>query len=152
MSTEHIAVIDHRVTALEDDRNEMLQVLKELNVAVNKLVIIDERQVQAAIIMDRLTKSADRAHERIDVVSGEMGSRIDGVRSEVQGVVSALGKSVSALKSEAHDAHVKIEARIDELEKAEVENKRVRGWVFAIIGLLGLAVAGAILKLIGLSV
>ena len=141
MSPEHIAVIDHRVTALEDDRNEMLQVLKELNVAVNKLVIIDERQVQAALIMDRLTKSADRAHERID-----------GVRSEVQGVVSALGKSVSALKSEAHDAHVKIEARIDELEKAEVENKRVRGWVFAIIGLLGLAVAGAILKLIGLSV
>jgi len=152
MTEQDMAVIGHRVSALETDRNEILQVLKELNVAVNKLVIIDERQVQAALIMDRLVKSTDRAHERIDAVSGEMGSRIDTVKTEITEVTSALGKSVGALRSEAAETHKQLEGRIDELEKAEVENKRVRGWVFAIIALIGLGVAGALLKLIGLTV
>ena len=140
MTEQDMAVIGHRVSALETDRNEILQVLKELNVAVNKLVIIDERQ------------STDRAHERIDAVSGEMGSRIDTVKTEITEVTSALGKSVGALRSEAAETHKQLEGRLDELEKAEVENKRVRGWVFALIAVIGLGVAGALLKLIGLSV
>ena len=163
MSEANLAIIGHRVAALESDRNEILQVLKELNVAVNKLVIIDERQVQAALIMDRLVKTNDRAHERLDEMAAEFANRIDRYKTEcvmrdtdhsksIEDLTSALGKSVSALKSEAVDTHKTREARSDELEKAEVENKRVRGWVFALIAVIGLGVAGALLKLIGLSV
>jgi hypothetical protein len=161
VSDENIAIIGHRVASLEEDRNEILQVLKELNVAVNKLVIIDERQVQAALIMDRLTKTTDRAHQRIDEVAGELAERIDRSKSEcmvrdtsltksVEDLTSALGKSVSALKTEQSELHTKIDNRMRELEHAEVENRRIRTMIFGAMALLGTAVAAAIFKLIGL--
>ena len=161
MAEANIAVIGHRVAALEEDRNEILQVLKELNVAVNKLVIIDERQVQAALIMDRLTKTTDRAHQRIDEMATELAERIDrsksecmgrdtGISKSVEDLTSALGKSVSALKTEQQELHEKIDQRMRALENAEIENKRVRGWVFASIGVMALALGGAVFKLIGL--
>ena len=160
--SENIAIIGHRVAALEEDRNEILQVLKELNVAVNKLVIIDERQVQAALIMDRLTKTTDRAHQRIDEAVSELSERMDRSKSEcmlrdseqaksLEELTSALGKSVSALKTEQKELHERIDVRMRALENAEIENHRIRGWVFAAIGLLGAAVAAAIFKLIGLA-
>jgi hypothetical protein len=161
MTEENIAIIGHRVASLEEDRNEILQVLKELNVAVNKLVIIDERQVQAALIMDRLTKTTDRAHQRIDEVAGELAERIDRAKSEsvvrdtgmtksIEDLTSALGKSVSALKTEQQELHTKIDNRMRALEHAEVENRRIRTIIFGAMALLGTAVAAAILKVIGL--
>jgi heme oxygenase len=137
-------------------------VLKELNVAVNKLVIIDERQVQAALIMDRLTKTTDRAHQRIDEVVGELSDRIDRSKSEcvmrdtehakgLEELTSALGKSVSALKTEHREMHTQLERRVTALEHAEIENRRVRNTLFAGVGLLGVAVVGAFFKLIGLA-
>jgi hypothetical protein len=160
--SENIAIIGHRVAALEEDRNEILQVLKELNVAVNKLVIIDERQVQAALIMDRLTKTTDRAHQRIDEMATELAERIDrsksecmvrdtGISKSVEDLTSALGKSVSALKTEQKELHEKIDVRMRTLENAEIENQRIRGWVFAAIGVMALALGGAVFKLIGLA-
>jgi phage I-like protein len=162
VAEENIAIIGHRVASLEEDRNEILQVLKELNVAVNKLVIIDERQVQAALIMDRLTKTTDRAHQRIDEAVSELSERLDRSKSEcmlrdseqaksLEDLTSALGKSVSALKTEQKELHEKIDARMRTLENAEIENQRIRGWVFAAIGVMALALGGAVFKLIGLA-
>lgn len=162
MAEANIAVIGHRVASLEEDRNEILQVLKELNVAVNKLVIIDERQVQAALIMDRLTKTTDRAHQRIDEVTAELADRIDRSKSEsvlrdmeqnksVEELTSVLGKSVSALQASQQDLKETIDQRIRTLENAEIENKRIRGWFFGAIGVVALALGAAVFKLIGLA-
>jgi phage I-like protein len=162
VAEENIAIIGHRVASLEEDRNEILQVLKELNVAVNKLVIIDERQVQAALIMDRLTKTTDRAHQRIDEAVSELSERLDRSKSEcmlrdseqaksLEDLTSALGKSVAALKTEHREMHKDLEGRVRLLENAEIENRRIRNVLFTAMGLLGAAVAAAIFKLIGLA-
>jgi len=65
-ANNNVELMEHRIEMLEETHSEIKIVLKELTTAVNKLIIVDERQVQAAVALDRLTKNVDKAHERID--------------------------------------------------------------------------------------
>ena len=64
----NVELLHHRVGSLEDQQDEIKDVLKELTTAIHKLIIIDERQVQAALAMDRLSSSNEKLHERVDKI------------------------------------------------------------------------------------
>lgn len=61
-----IDLLEHRVNSINEAHDEIKDVLKELTVAIHKLVIVDERQVQAALAMDRLSKEIDRVERKVD--------------------------------------------------------------------------------------
>ena len=136
-----LALIDHRLSAIEDSHNDLKDAIKDLTVAINKLAVIDERQVQSALVLDKLSNAVDKAHTRIDNQNAHIVSAVDAERK--------------AREEQARmDAEVikLIDRRVDALEKAEVENQRLRGWAFGAIGVLGLGVGAALLKIIGLTV
>lgn len=137
---DHFPLLDHRITNLEENQNELKMVLKEIAVAVQKLVLIDQRQVDTATIMDRLASNVDRGHNRIDLLQMEINNTVTKEREKREEEKKAILDSAKQLEN-----------RVDALEKADVENKRVRNWAFSIVTLMGVAIVGGIFKLIGLS-
>jgi hypothetical protein len=76
-------LLDHRVRTLEDNHDELKDVLRELTSAMNKLVIIDEKQIQSALIMDRLAgdirdvkQTIKEQAERHEKTMARLGERI----------------------------------------------------------------------------
>jgi uncharacterized protein YukE len=65
MGGPNMELLDHRVTELEENHEELKDVLKDLTNAINKLAIIDEKQVQSALIMDRLSGEIKDIHKDI---------------------------------------------------------------------------------------
>ena len=95
-----IDLLEHRVNSINEAHDEIKDVLKELTVAIHKLVIVDERQVQAALAMDRLSKEIDRVERKVD----------DNKR--------AADKSIERMGE-----------RIGPLELAAPQNRQAFGWV-----------------------
>ena len=64
---EHINVelLQHRVGSLEEQQEEIKDVLKELTTAIHKLIIVDERQIQVALAMDRLSAANNKIEEHL---------------------------------------------------------------------------------------
>lgn len=76
MSDPRIELLEHRVNSIDDSQDEMKTVLKELTAAIHKLVIVDERQVQAALAMDRLSTRVDEHKKATDDSLRRLGERI----------------------------------------------------------------------------
>ena len=129
-----LALIDHRLSSIENGYSELRDAIKELAAAINKLAIIDERQVQSALVMDKLTNAVDKAHSRVD------------------NLTSDFARAMEAARKECHTVTSELERRVSVLEKADVENRRVRNWAFGLVTLVTVGVLGGLLKLIGLSV
>lgn len=62
-------LIGHRVALLEEHHDEMKTVLKELTVAINKLAIVDERQVQSISNIQKLTDDGERIRVKLEDMS-----------------------------------------------------------------------------------
>ncbi len=88
MTPERGELFDHRLNLLEENHSEMKQVLKEVSTALNKLVLIDERQVQAALSIDRLSNRLDKYDERL---AAEY--------LKVESALKTMGQRVGALES-----------------------------------------------------
>lgn len=73
---DHVSVelLHHRVGSLENQQDEIKEVLRELTTAIHKLIIVDERQIQAALAMDRLSASNDKLHERFDELADRVAA------------------------------------------------------------------------------
>ena len=129
-----LALIDHRLSSIEQGYIELRDAIKDLAAAINKLAIIDERQVQSALVMDKLTTAVDKAHSRVDNLTSE------------------FARAMEAAKVECVTITKELERRVDALEKSDVENRRVRNWAFGLVTLVAVGVLGGLLKMIGLSV
>lgn len=106
-----IALIEHRLTSMEASHDDLRDAIKELTVAINKLAIIDERQVQSALILDRLSNSVEKAHARID------------------GLQNDFARALERAKEECHSARSELEKRLIDLEKSEPLQKKTTEWV-----------------------
>ncbi len=76
MTDPRIELLEHRVNSIDDSQDEMKTVLKELTAAIHKLVIVDERQVQAALALDRLSTRVDDNKKATDESLRRLGERI----------------------------------------------------------------------------
>ena len=106
-----------------------------LEMLVNKVSKIDmviEMQRRQEAVLEKLADSV----QRLSVIE----ERQNADRIEMR----EMSKSISR-------TFERFVERIDRLEKAEVENQRIRGWVWAAIGTAGAAGMAAILALIGIG-
>ena len=106
-----------------------------LEMLVNKVSKIDmviEMQRRQEAVLEKLADSV----QRLSVIE----ERQNADRIEMR----EMSKSISR-------TFERFGERIDRLEKAEVENQRIRGWVWAAIGTAGAAGMAAILALIGIG-
>lgn len=131
MSTSHdpISLIEHRLSSVEESHSDLKDAIKELTMAINKLAIIDERQVQSALIMDKLSAAIDKAHSRID------------------GLTSEFAKALEKAREECRQHREELDRRIVELEKAEPLQQQTSQWMLAAVwGFAGLVAAGLLHK------
>lgn len=129
---DNLQLINHRVERLEGNHSEIKEALRELTQAVQKLVVVDERQVQAAINMDRIAKTLDKAHARLDTV------------------VADFSRALEKAKDEQANAFKALELRVDTLEREAPMQRQASQWVSAAVyGAAGLA-AMFVAKQVGL--
>ena len=115
-----IQVVADRLNSLHDDvgeiRTSLTEAMREVSTSFTKLVQIEERQVSTNQAIERALRIAEKAHSRLDTCEDTMQSKLD-----------------------------ILEARIDELEKAQPMQKQVTDWVlkalWACVG-FGLYLAG----------
>jgi len=117
----NIELLDHRVTVLEENHEELKDVLKDLTLAIHKLVLVDERQVQAALAMDRL--------------AGELRE----VRTEFKEAEKRVEDSVKRMG-----------ARIGALELAAPQQRQTSQWIYDGVKALAVIVGLFVLKKAGL--
>jgi len=110
-TSETIALIEHRISSIEESHMDLKDAIKELTNAIHKLAIIDERQIQSAITMDKLSAATDKAHSRID------------------GLTSEFAKALEKAKEENQLQRATLEVRLANLEKAEPIQKKTTEWV-----------------------
>lgn len=60
-----LAILNHRVEALHQDFSEMRTVLRELSAAINKLALVEERQMQFAEVQERAFNALEKIEERL---------------------------------------------------------------------------------------
>ena len=99
---------------------------------VSKIDMVIEMQRRQEAVLEKL---ADSVHRLSVIEDRQNADRIE---------MREMSKSISR-------TFERFGERIDRLEKAEVENQRIRGWVWAAIGTSGAAGMAAILALIGLG-
>ena len=99
---------------------------------VSKIDMVIEMQRRQEAVLEKLADSV----QRLSVIE----ERQNADRIEMR----EMSKSISR-------TFERFGERIDRLEKAEVENQRIRGWVWAAIGTAGAAGMTAIFALIGLG-
>ena len=109
--TNTLALIEHRLSSIEDSHSDLKDAIKDLTVAINKLAIIDERQVQSALVLDKLAGSVDKAHTRID------------------GLITEFAKAIDKVKEESTAHREEIEKRLLDLERNEPMQKKTTEWV-----------------------
>lgn len=63
-----VQVIAHKLESLHGDVGDMKQVLRDLTTAVTKLAIVEERQGQAAISLERAFKVLEKVEGRLDAL------------------------------------------------------------------------------------
>lgn len=132
-ATDTLALIEHRIASIEDSHVDLKDAIKDLTVAINKLAIIDERQVQSALIMDKLSAAIDKAHSRID------------------GLTSEFAKALEKAREECRQHREELDRRIVELEKAEPLQQQTSQWMLAAVwGFAGLVAAGLLHKLMNM--
>ena len=110
-------------------RSDTLEMLAH---KVSKIDMVIEMQRRQEAVLEKLADSV----QRLSVIE----ERQNADRIEMR----EMSKSISR-------TFERFGERIDRLEKAEVENQRIRGWVWAAIGTAGAAGTTAILALIGLG-
>ena len=99
---------------------------------VSKIDMVIEMQRRQEAVLEKL---ADSVHRLSVIEDRQNADRIE---------MREMSKSISR-------TFERFGERIDRLEKAEVENQRIRGWVWAAIGTAGAAGMAAILALIGIG-
>lgn len=120
--SDQFALIEHRLANIEGTHSDLKEAIRDLTQAIHKLAVIDERQVQSAVAVDKLSSTIDKAHTRIDSLSSRVVEVAEKMRTDSETKQAALEK------------------RLVELEKAEPMQKQTSQWVFgALWGLAGLA-------------
>ena len=99
---------------------------------VSKIDMVIEMQRRQEAVLEKLADSV----QRLSVIE----ERQNADRIEMREMSKSISRTFERLGE-----------RIDRLEKAEVENQRIRGWVWAAIGTAGAAGMTAILALIGIG-
>lgn len=70
-----LAVLDQKVSSLCNDFSDVRSSLKELTAAINRLALVEERQAQLTLTVERVFKALDRLEQRAEKDRGEI--RID---------------------------------------------------------------------------
>lgn len=96
-----LALIEHRIASIEDSHTDLKEAIKELTQAIHKLAIIDERQIQSAITMDKLSAATDKAHSRIDGLTSEFAKALEKAKGDYAGGMKALDDRVAKLEQQA---------------------------------------------------
>lgn len=117
-----VQVISHRLESLHGDVGDMRTILRELTTAVTKLAVIEERQVQTGVSLERAFKEIERC-----------GSHHDTQR------VSDL----SDLKA--------LQIRVASLEQSAPANKQTNVWVMAFVTGIAVLVFMFIASKVGLT-
>lgn len=99
---------------------------------VSKIDMVVEMQRRQEAVLEKLADSV----QRFSVIE----ERQNADRIEMREMSKSISRTFERLGE-----------RIDRLEKAEVENQRIRGWVWAAIGMAGAAGMAAIHALIGIG-
>lgn len=114
-----------------------------IDVILHKVTKIDTLIDNHRRMEESIAKMAD-AVARLAVIEDRQNSDREWVRD-----IAAGNKEFAARIHERLDS---VDARLDAIERSDVENKRARNLVFGLMTLLGVAVFGGLMKLIGLSV
>lgn len=99
-----VQIISHRLESLHGDVGDMRTILRELTAAVTKLAVIEERQGQTSLALERAFKEIERC-----------GSRHDAQRAS----------DIAEVKA--------IQARVANLEQSAPANKQTNVWVMAFV-------------------
>lgn len=100
--TSMLAVLDQKVSSLCNDFSDVRSSLKELTAAINRLALVEDRQAQLTLTVERVFKALDRLEQRAEKDRGEI--RID------------LGK---------------LDTRVVNLEISEPMERQTSKWVIA---------------------
>lgn len=117
----NMELLDHRVTVLEENHEELKDVLKDLTVAINKLVLVDERQVQAALALDRM--------------AGEMRETKNDVKES---------------KNHFDESIKRMGARVGAIELALPQQRQTSQWVYECVNALAVLAGLFVLKKVGM--
>jgi vacuolar-type H+-ATPase subunit D/Vma8 len=65
---QHITTIATRMQVLHEDVTDIKSALKDLTTAITKLALIEERQSQTTLALERMYKSLENIDERVNVL------------------------------------------------------------------------------------
>ena len=65
---QHITTISTRMQVLHEDVTDIKTALKDLTTAITKLALIEERQSQTTVALERMYKSLEKIDERVTVL------------------------------------------------------------------------------------
>lgn len=63
------AVLTHKVTTMHQDVTELRRALQDLTTAINRLVLVEERQNQTSIALERAFRLLERLEALIDALN-----------------------------------------------------------------------------------
>jgi len=113
-----------------------------IDVILHKVTKIDTLVDNHRRMEESIAKMAD-AVARLAVIEDRQNSDREWVKDIASG-----NKEFAA---RIHERLDKLDSRLDTIEKSEVDNRRARNIVFGLLGVMGMAVAVTLLRLIGLS-
>ena len=114
-------ILDHRINTIHSDVSDMKTAMKDIASAMTQMALVEERQVQISIALERTTKLQDKLGDKVEAYQV---------------------MNVAALKE--------VERRIDVLEAEAPTNRQASNWMFAgVAGFIGLIAPPLVGKLMG---
>lgn len=127
-SDQYIQVLVTRIGNLSEDIGELKTGINKVNEAISKLAVVEDRQSQMFLALDRFTALTDRWMLRQETHE-KLCNQQD---KDLRALIADTAKDIS---ERAISTGAKVDERLDALEKAADIQKMLSGWAIGGAGL-----------------
>lgn len=131
-SDQYIQVLATRIGNLSEDIGELKTGINKVNEAISKLAVVEDRQSQMFLALDRFTALTDRWMVRQETHE-KLCNQQD---KDLRALIADTAKDIS---ERTISTSTKVDERLDALEKASDIQKMLSGWA---IGGTGVCLGG----------
>lgn len=135
-----IEVLSHDVRRMREDMQEMKGGFVKMTEALNKLILVEERQTNMQAAQDRSFDEIAKLQKRADDDANRHTERIETAIADVRASVQRLHTRIDDYAKETQNDIDGLSARIGTIEQSLPETNRLKEWAFE--GIRWLAIAG----------
>ena len=134
-----IEVLSHDVRRMREDMADMKSGVIKMTEALNKLVVVEERQSAQGQAIERAFTEIAKMQNRVDEDSDKHTTRVETAIANVNSSVQRLHSRIDDHAKTQQDNLKDIERRLDEVEQMMPETNRMKEWFFEAVKWLALA-------------